>query len=323
MAEYKGIHGTKVQNYTSDPANPITGQVWYNETSQTMKFQAVTTSGTWATSADMNTANFGMGGNGTINTALSSGGANTPTALTSKCETFNGTAWTAQSDMNTRKYFGSNAGDSTAGLAFAGEPADPGRAGSEEFNGSTWTTTADLNTGREAIQGTGTQTAGIATGGAPLLTITELYNGSTWTEVNDLNTGGNSCTMAGADSTAAILIGRNVSPNAQTESWNGTCWAEVNDLNTGRNGARGSGTATLALAASSGTPATANLTENWNGTCWSTDTNLNTARDSGGAAGTNNTESIFFGGRVEPTLYASTEEFTGAGASVTRTITSS
>ena len=51
MAEYKGIHGTKVQNYTSDPTNPIIGQVWYNETSKTMKVQAVTTAGAWATGA--------------------------------------------------------------------------------------------------------------------------------------------------------------------------------------------------------------------------------------------------------------------------------
>jgi hypothetical protein len=49
MAEYKGIFGTKIQNLTSDPANPITGQVWYNETSQTMKVEAVSTAGAWAT----------------------------------------------------------------------------------------------------------------------------------------------------------------------------------------------------------------------------------------------------------------------------------
>ena len=36
MAEYKGINGTKIQNYTTDPDNPITGQVWYNETDQVM-----------------------------------------------------------------------------------------------------------------------------------------------------------------------------------------------------------------------------------------------------------------------------------------------
>jgi hypothetical protein len=48
---------------------------------------------------------------------------------------------------------------------------------------------------------------------------------------------------------------------------------------------------------------------------------MNTGRDSGNAAGSNNTASIYFGGRNEPTEYTSTEEFTGAGASVIRTIT--
>jgi hypothetical protein len=56
MAEYKGIHGTKIQNYTTDPDNPITGQVWYNETSQTMKFQYPTTINAWSTGGNLNTA---------------------------------------------------------------------------------------------------------------------------------------------------------------------------------------------------------------------------------------------------------------------------
>ena len=43
-----------------------------------------------------------MGGDGAVTTAIASGGANTPTAKTSKCETFNGTSWTEQGNMNTR-----------------------------------------------------------------------------------------------------------------------------------------------------------------------------------------------------------------------------
>ena len=218
--------------------------------------------------------------------------------------------------MNTRKYFGSNAGTSTAGLAFAGEPADPARADSETFNGSSWTEAADLNTGRESINGTGTQTAAIACGGAPNLVITELFNGTSWTEVADLNTGRGSNGMAGADNTAAIIFG----PTAITESWNGSAWTEVGDLNTGRPSVRGSGISTSAIAASSST-SPKGQTETWNGTSWTIDSGMNTGRDAGNAAGINNTASIYFGGRNEPTLYASTEEFTGAGAPVIRTIT--
>jgi hypothetical protein len=51
MATYLGTHGSKIQNYTTDPDNPNTGEVWYNETSNVLKFQypAVTTSGSWRT----------------------------------------------------------------------------------------------------------------------------------------------------------------------------------------------------------------------------------------------------------------------------------
>ena len=37
MTEYTGIKGGKVQNFSSDPANPFVGQVWYNTTSSELK----------------------------------------------------------------------------------------------------------------------------------------------------------------------------------------------------------------------------------------------------------------------------------------------
>ena len=60
-------------------------------------------------------------------------------------------------------------------------------------------------------------------------------------------------------------------------------------------------------------------TEVWNGTIWRKDSDLNTGRDGGRAAGADNTEGIHFGGRNEPTIYASTEEFS-AGAVTTKSI---
>ena len=39
MATYIGTHGGKVQDYTTDPDNPIVGQVWYNTTSNTLSFE--------------------------------------------------------------------------------------------------------------------------------------------------------------------------------------------------------------------------------------------------------------------------------------------
>ena len=39
MADYKTIHGTLVRTYTTDPDNPIEGQVWYDNTAQTLQYQ--------------------------------------------------------------------------------------------------------------------------------------------------------------------------------------------------------------------------------------------------------------------------------------------
>src|SRR5210317_454446 len=104
MAEYKGIHGTKIQNYTSDPTNPIIGQVWYNETSQTMKVESVTTAGVWATGGSLNTARQALGGAGIQTASLAFGGgpppAPTATAIT---ESYNGSAWTEVADLNSQR----------------------------------------------------------------------------------------------------------------------------------------------------------------------------------------------------------------------------
>ena len=43
MATYKEIHGTNIEVVSSDPSNPVNGQVWYNSTDQKLKGNAQTT----------------------------------------------------------------------------------------------------------------------------------------------------------------------------------------------------------------------------------------------------------------------------------------
>ena len=38
MATYKGIHGYRVQSLASDPSTPVEGQIWYNSTTNLLKF---------------------------------------------------------------------------------------------------------------------------------------------------------------------------------------------------------------------------------------------------------------------------------------------
>jgi len=118
MAEYKGIHGTKIQNYTTDPDNPITGQVWYNETSQTMKFQYPTTIDAWCTGGNLNTARSGLGGAifGTQNSALGFGGNAGPPTYVGNTESYNGTSWTEVNDLILGRQTLGGAGTQTSAL---------------------------------------------------------------------------------------------------------------------------------------------------------------------------------------------------------------
>jgi hypothetical protein len=75
MATYKEIFGTNIEVLASDPANPVTGQVWYNSTDNLVKGAAATTAGAWATGGNLNTArSYGVAGAG-IQTSAFFGGA--------------------------------------------------------------------------------------------------------------------------------------------------------------------------------------------------------------------------------------------------------
>ena len=54
MAEYRGTVGSKVRNYTTDPDNPIEGQVWYNTTDNVLKFQYPNLLSSWRTAGNLN-----------------------------------------------------------------------------------------------------------------------------------------------------------------------------------------------------------------------------------------------------------------------------
>ena len=193
MADYKTIHGTLVRSYTTDPDNPIEGQVWYDKTNKVLQFQVpnITTAGAWRT-----------GGN-----------------------------------LNTVKTDHAAAGIYTAALAFGGENAGGLTATNEQYNGGSWTEVGDLNAARYSVRGGGTYTSALAVGVAnyPFTGVTESWNGSSWTEVADLNTARGEKGAAATDNTNSIVYGGRSNPSSSnvvddTESWNGSSWTEVADL---------------------------------------------------------------------------------------------
>ena len=72
MANYKDIHGTKIEVRDDEPSNPVEGQVWYN--SGTLKGHKLNPAGAWATGGNMNTARRNPSGAGTQTAGLAFGG---------------------------------------------------------------------------------------------------------------------------------------------------------------------------------------------------------------------------------------------------------
>ena len=95
MATYKEIHGTNIEVVSSDPSNPVNGQLWYNTSTNKVKGFLINP-GSWSTGGTLNTARGNFAGAGTQTSGLVFGGAPPPqTVLT---ESYNGTNWTEVND---------------------------------------------------------------------------------------------------------------------------------------------------------------------------------------------------------------------------------
>jgi len=323
--------GDFIQSVASDPSPATQGDVWYNNASYAFKLAAVTTSGTFASGGSLNTARRAqIGGVGTQTTALAFGGNIPPNTPSNATESYNGTSWTNAPNLNTGRSGIGGAGTPTSALAFGGETfPGPVVGNTELYNGTSWTNNpTGLNTSRANMAGIGSvQTAALAVGGGNFITATESWNGSNWTTLPAVtNTGRYGAARAGTQ-TAALIFGGAIPPNnasAVSESWNGSSWTNTPSLNTARYQGGGAGTQTSAVIMGGFIPPQSAATELWDGTSWTTNpNNMGTARNGGGSTGTQADALIFGGGNPSPGWLANTEEFTGPGVAVTKTITTS
>jgi len=333
MATYKGIKGFSIQNLSADPSNPIEGEMWYNSTSNVWKVEEATATGTWASGGNMNTGRGAMGEAGTQNAALGFGGYST--GYVDNTEEYNGSAWTSSGVLSTVIYSLRGAGTQTAALAFGGfSPAvSPAYSkATESYDGSTWTQLPATPFGARSQMMAGTQTAALGAGGyggtpGVNVTTTKEWDGSTWTTVPaTLSTPVHAGYGCGSQTAAVAFGGYVFNPPAPatgktnaTQLYDGISWTASGNMNTGRynlgGSAAGTQTAASAFGGSDDSPIAA--TELYDGSTWSSDTNLSTSRQTLGGAGTQ-TAGLAFGG--QPVL-TTTEEYTGAGAAVTKTIT--
>ena len=187
-------------NSTNNTLGLITGGNPAVTTTEEWDFTSVLADAAWATGTAFNTARGDMStmGDGTTSSIRNAGGAGHPDGPPGPGrvinESWNGSSWTEDADLNSKLAYGGGAGTVTAGVTFAG--SGPGSTNyvnnTEEWDGSSWSETADLNTGRTEVSGCGpAQTAGFCIGGKVSDTrqsISETYDGTSWTEVADLNT---------------------------------------------------------------------------------------------------------------------------------------
>ena len=320
MADYKSIKGFKVQSLASDPTL-VQGQVWYNTTGSVLKYQSME-AGALAAGGAIQTSRYAMGGSGTTPAGLIFGGNDLTSA-----ESYNGTAWTEVTSLNTGKSNPGGIGVQTATLSAGGNPA-PVSAYNEEYNGTSWTEEADLTTGRTLMGSCGTTTAGLLAGGGAIpgpeggnLDIVEEWNGASWSEEADLNTarGGLKAGPEGTTTAAIVFGGRTTATNTTntgvTEEYNGTAWTEVTALNTSRYemGSGGDQDSAVSAGGSFSGP-TQSVVEQWDGSSWTEVANLATSRHNMGAGGSG-TDMFVAGGYTccSPVgTITSTEEWTRA-----------
>ena len=126
MATYKEIRGTNIEVLSSDPSNPVEGQVWYNSTTNVLKGKILTASAAWSTGGNVNTARYVLGGGGSQTAAIAFGGATTPGPNSvNATELYDGASWTEVNNLNTaRERLSSAATTSTCLLYTSPSPRD-------------------------------------------------------------------------------------------------------------------------------------------------------------------------------------------------------
>jgi len=334
MADYININGNNIPIRASDPTNPITGEVWYNLTTNALKGQ-IFQSAAWSTITSRNTTTRGSGQTGTVTAGLVTAGFTGSFPIIRNTEEYDGTSWTEVNDTGSDHYVASMSGTQTTAIIGGGYKSPPGASSNlgETYDGTNWTSIPNINTARYGMGNVGDSSLALIFGGEDAtstnVSLTEEWNGSAWTEVNDMNTGMNYRGSIGNSQTDCYAVGGLVpgSPNktANVEQWDGTSWTAANSLNTATfsQGCWGTPTSGISVGGSADPTGFLSQTEIWDGTCFSiSPASLNTARTNAwNGFGTSGSNGILAGGYTGTNTNV-VEEFQGA-APATVTFSSS
>jgi len=322
MATYKELVGQKVTKVSSNPSDPITGQMWYNSSDGNLKGIGLVEA--WVSSTPISTARAEVAGAGDQTAGTVFGG--TPPSASSPSETngdkteeYNGSGWSTGGTKNnkTRAQFGF--GTQTAAVACGGYRDPAGYFnGTEEYDGSSWTNTNNYptNISNGSGGGCGTQTAGFNAsgyGGSGYVTTTAEYDGSSWTAGNAYPISKQNVTQLGIQ-TAALSFGGH--PGAtEVFTYDGTNFAATTSLpgDANQNGRAGTQTSAIIFTGRIAATTNATTTQKWDGSAWTTGASVAIPRGGCGNGGATKGSAFVAGGSPPsapaiPTA-AATEEY--------------
>ena len=291
MADFSTIKGFNVQTLSSDPyTSAAASGTWASGTNMPAGYNglggfgtatAATMAGspaptgfeydgtTWTTTPALNTSGAPRYYPGSLGTSQSAGmiiGGEPGVAVS---ETWNGSAWSEGSNINTGRNFMGGCGITTAGIIAGGlQPSLSAKV--ETYNGTSWAEAQDVPTSLSGNQMGGTSTAAISVSGmdtAPntVTAVTNEWDGTSWAAVNSVNTARDMMGGDGPTIATTLIYGGQVPPSTKqtlTEKYNGTSWTEVADLSTGRRSYGSAGNSSASVF-TGGDPSPAGQTEEW------------------------------------------------------------
>lgn len=135
-----------------------------------------------------------------------------------------------------------------------------------------------------------------------------------------MNTGLYGRCGSGTETAGLVAGGQSTVTSNATEEYNGTSWTTVNTRPYSAGSSMGSGTQTAALNYGGNPASPLTTTVSYDGTTWTSQPSMSVAKSMGGGCGAGTSGAALASNGSGP---GATEEFTGAGAPVTRTITTS
>lgn len=307
--------GSGIPAVASDPPAPTVGDVWYNTTTNALKYAGVGV-GSWAAGGNLNNARQAIGGDGGTSSAAFAAGGVYPGYYSTTHEQYDGSTWTSATAMNTSRAFGGAGGTQTAAFVATGRISPTAVTGNVElWNGSSWTEVNNVNSSRFAMGGgLGTQTAGLIGPGSTVPAVVdsvESWDGTNWTAVTTYPGDAHEGINQFGTSTSAIFAGGFGGPTSRggdflykdaVFEWNGSTFSSETSLPTIRGNAASVGTVNDGLISGGwegSVPAgsTTTNTTSYDGTTWTELNNLaNTGAGYGSSKSATTSDTIVFGG---------------------------